>query len=214
MWASWVKKGRRTEKEECESIDRDYLKMKISLECTTALATKQRTEIRSKGRERDGQASVEYELPGANKATKQAILRYYADCKLANQKARQKDKRVGGEDGGGRRETSTGNNSDDGDGTSTTAHLRFNHFSHSAMSHISNPHGPAEKHALLASFTSNGHLCKGNMLRQTWNLQRQSKTLATRSQIVASRSARRGFNLVTISSKRPGHSSSGIWPQN
>lgn len=88
---------------------------------------------RSKGRERDGQASVEYELPGANKATKQTILRHYADRKLANRKARQKDKRVRGEDGGGRRETGAGNNSDDDDGTSTTAHLRFNHFSHSVM---------------------------------------------------------------------------------
>lgn len=49
MWASWVEKRRRTEKEECESIYRDYLKMEISLECTTAFANTQRaTEIHAK----------------------------------------------------------------------------------------------------------------------------------------------------------------------
>ena len=41
-----------------------------------------------------------------------------------------------GEDGGGRRETSAGNNSDDDDGKTTTAHLRFNHFSHSVLIHL------------------------------------------------------------------------------
>ena len=45
MWVSWYEEKNRTHKEEeCESIDRDYLKVKISLEFTAALAMKQRTD--------------------------------------------------------------------------------------------------------------------------------------------------------------------------
>ena len=51
-----------------------------------------------------GQASVENELSGANKATKQTILRESTDRGMAKQKARQKDKRVRDEGGGGRKE--------------------------------------------------------------------------------------------------------------
>lgn len=44
MWVSWYEKNRTHREEQCESIDRDYLKVKISLEFTAALAMKQRTD--------------------------------------------------------------------------------------------------------------------------------------------------------------------------
>lgn len=134
VWASWVEKTVTHREGECESIDRDYLKMKNLLNARLPSQVSKEPEspqgrITRRGREalkvnfREPMKRPSGDLAGDADRVGEA------KGKAEGQEGRRR------EDGGGGRETSAGNNSDD-DGKTTTTHLRFNHFSHSVLIHL------------------------------------------------------------------------------